>query len=105
MPLIANFSLDVLKEEFGHIGIHLLETFSDGQTRWGTEPFEKGKKYTGSFTMASEYLRDRYHIFSVRAIVERLGKAEKLPALEERLFARINEGPAFEPPRRASSGR
>lgn len=98
MPLVANFGLDVVKEELERVGIYLLEEFPDGQTRWGTEPLAKPYK-VGSFTMASEYLRDRYDIFSIRAILARLGREDRIPEVDERLFARINEGPDFQPPR------
>ncbi len=91
MPLPANFSLQVVKEELGRIGIHLLEDFKDGQTRWGTEPLIDGHPYSGSSSMASECKPDRYDIYTIRAIITRLDMAGHLPQFEERLFPRIHE--------------
>jgi hypothetical protein len=90
MPLRANFALPVVKEELERIGIFLIEEFP-GQTRWGTEPLRDGP-YGGDFTMASEYMPGRYDIFAVRAILNCLEMAGHIPAVEERLFNRINEG-------------
>ncbi len=42
--------------------------------------------------MASAYFDDKYDIFSVRAIINRLDRGGHLHIVEERLFARINEG-------------
>jgi hypothetical protein len=97
LKVIANFPLKAVEEEFGRDGIYLLESFPDGQTRWGTEPLkDNGGEYKGSFTMASEYQAGRYDIFQVRAVMERLGKsATQIEELEQRLWPRINEGVQF----------
>jgi hypothetical protein len=50
-------------------------------------PNDPADPYAGSFTMASEYRPTRYDIFSIRAIVHRLGKADQIEALNQRLYA------------------
>jgi hypothetical protein len=91
MPLVSNYSLRILREEFEKIGIYLIEEFDDGQTRWGTEPISE--PYGGSSCMASEYKNGRYDIFTVRAIANRLDRAGHMERIEENLFARANEDP------------
>jgi hypothetical protein len=94
MPLIANFPLPALKAELAKIGIVVLEEFSDGQVRWGDRPIEKGKKFKGRSVMTAPYIyfnpgKPRFDIFTVRNILERLGKSEAREALEKALHPHI----------------
>lgn len=93
-PLIANFPLPALKIELEKIGVFLLEEFSDGQVRWGDRPIEKGKKFKGRSVMTAPYIyfnpgKPRFDIFTVRNILERLGKTEHLAAFEKALHPHI----------------
>ena len=95
MPLRANYLLTALKEELATIGIHLLHEFPDGQVRWGDRPLPpKGQKFKGRSVMTAPYIsfnpgKPRFDIFTVRNILERLGKADKLAAFEKKLEAHI----------------
>jgi hypothetical protein len=97
MPLIASYSWRVLAEELGHFGIHLLEKFPDNQIRWGTEPPPApGTKFKGRSVMTAPYIYlspgvPRFDIFTIRNILERLGKADQTAAFEKKLEPRINE--------------
>lgn len=81
MPPLRSFPRDVLEKVFLGFGIHLLEIFPDGQTRWGNQAMSK--PYKGKSCMANRYYefssaeRDFYDIGSVGAIIERLGYGEK----------------------------
>lgn len=79
MPQLASFPVDFLETVFRKFGIYLLETFDDGQTRWGNKPLEK--PYTGRSTMANPYTeiggKKAYDIFTIRMIADRLGKADQ----------------------------
>jgi hypothetical protein len=85
--LRLNFHFESLRGVFAEHGIYLLETLLDGQTRWGDRPMEQ--PYQGRSAMANPYVNfgsgDRYDIFTVRAIVQRLGKASQLAAIEAEL--------------------
>jgi len=87
--LRLNFRLETLKTVFAEHGIYLLETLLDGQTRWGDRPLEH--PYQGRYAMADPYVNfgsgDRYDIFAIRRVVRRLGRAERLPAIEAELMA------------------
>jgi hypothetical protein len=89
-PLFANFSIDVVQEVFAAHGIHVLETYPDGQIMWGDQPI--ADRYTGRFCVADVYIPKRYDMFTVRAILDRLGKNADRPAIEASLEARIHEG-------------
>ncbi len=89
-PLLANWPLQIVKEELERAGVHLLEDFKDGQTLWGSEPLET--PYTGASCMASEYTPGRYDIYTVRAILNRVDRTGHIPSVEDRLHKRINEG-------------
>jgi len=82
--LRLSFRLETIRGVFAEHGIYLLETLLDGQTRWGDRPMEQ--PYQGRSAMANPYVNfgagDRYDIFTIRAIVERLGKTAKLAAIE-----------------------
>jgi hypothetical protein len=93
-PLRANYLLPVLKAELAKIGIVLLEEFADGQVRWGDRPLEKGKKFKGRSVMTAPYIyfnpgKPRFDIFTIRNILERLGKTEHQEAFEKALQPHI----------------
>jgi hypothetical protein len=91
MPLIANYDYQGLRKELQAIGIVVLEEFEDGQVRWGDRPMPaKPEKFKGRSVMTAPYLwRDgnkaRFDIFTVRNILERLGKTAHLAKLEQDL--------------------
>jgi len=89
-PLIVNFSLKVLTEVLGAHGCHVLEADADGTVVWGDEPLGAGP-YTGKFTTIAPYIWGRYDIFSIRGLLSRLGKADEIPAVEEKLYPRGTE--------------
>jgi hypothetical protein len=91
MPPLANWPLNVIREELERVGVHLLQDFGDGQTLWGDEPLGPAP-YPGSSCMASEYIQGRYDIYTVRAILTRVDRAGHAPLVEQRLHERINEG-------------
>ena len=98
MPLRANYSLKTLEEELEKIGIYRLETFPDGQVRWGDRimPLDKTEKFKGRSIMTAPYTffnpgKPRFDIFTIRNLIERLGKTEHLKEFEGRLEPRLNE--------------
>jgi len=102
--LRLNFHLESIRAVFAEHGIYLLETLLDGQTRWGDRPMEE--PYQGRSAMANPYVNfgsgDRYDIFTIRAVVQRLGKASKLAAIEAELqVLEQAKGDDDQPPRAA----
>jgi len=98
MPLVANYPLAALKQELAAIGIYCLKEFPDGYVRWGDRPLpaKKGEKFKGRSVMTAPYIyfnpgKPRYHIFAVRNILERLGKADQLAAFEKKLHPHIHD--------------
>lgn len=96
MPLHANYLLSALKQELATIGVHFLQEFPDGQVRWGDRPMptKKGEKFKGRSVMTAPYIsfnpgKPRFDIFTVRNILERLGKTDHLAAFEKKLEAHI----------------
>ncbi|SRR6266566_978971 len=96
MPLRANYLLDALKQELAAFGVHFLEEFPDGQVRWGDRPLpdKKGEKFKGRSVMTAPYIqfnpgKPRFDIFTVRNILERLGKAAQSKEFEKKLEAHI----------------
>jgi hypothetical protein len=80
----ASYKIEVVRAVFEDHGIHVLEEFPDGQTRWGNEPLTT--PYRGLSHMADEsYKRGRYDIFTIRAIANKLDKAGDLPKMEDML--------------------
>jgi hypothetical protein len=89
MPQFANFLLATVKEVFSRYGIYVIEDFGDGQIMWGNEPVTS--PYTGAFHMADCFAPDRYDIFTIRAVLSKLDKAGDVAAIEQELYASINE--------------
>jgi hypothetical protein len=91
MPLRANYDYEGLKKELANIGVVVLEVFADGQVRWGDRPMPpKPEKFQGRSVMTAPYIfRDgnkaRFDIFTIRNILERLGKTEHQQKLEKNL--------------------
>jgi hypothetical protein len=88
--LRLNFRLETLKAVFPEHGVYLLETMLDGQTRWGDRPMQQ--PYQGRSAMGNPYVNfgdgDRYDIFTIRAIIQRLGKTvAQQVAIESALMA------------------
>ena len=89
MPLRSNYDYEGLKKELATIGIFVLEEFPDGQIRWGDRPIpKKPEKFKGRSVMTAPYLiRDgnkaRFDIFTIRNLLERLGKTEHQAKLEK----------------------
>jgi hypothetical protein len=91
MPLRANYDYEGLKKELAAVGVVVLEEFADGQVRWGDRPIpRKPEKFKGRSVMTAPYLwrdgnKPRFDIFTVRNILERLGKIDQWVALEKKL--------------------
>jgi hypothetical protein len=90
-PLRANYDYEGLKKELAKVGVVVLEVFPDGQVRWGDQPMPaKPEKFKGRSVMTAPYIwRDgnqpRFDIFTIRNILERLGKTAYKPVLEKAL--------------------
>jgi hypothetical protein len=85
---LRSFPRAVVERVFMEFGIHLLEEFADGQTRWGNQPLTK--PYRGKSMMAQRSRGfgvplDSYDIFSIRGIIERLGLGSKTQEIEKRI--------------------
>jgi hypothetical protein len=89
-PQLANFSINVVKEVFAAHGIHVLETYTDGQIMWGDQPM--AEPCGGKFCISDFFVPGRYDIFTVGAIINRLGKNAERQAIEDALYARMHEG-------------
>jgi|GEM_PF-5937314 len=91
MPLRANYDYEGLKKELAAIGIVVLEVFPDGQIRWGDRPLpNKPEKFKGRSVMTAPYIirdgnKPRFDIFTIRNILERLGKTQHRAKLEKNL--------------------
>jgi hypothetical protein len=81
MPPLRSFPREVLERVFLEFGIHLLQKFPDNQTLWGNQPMSK--PYKSRSCMANRYYefssseRDFYDIFTIQAIIGRLGYSSK----------------------------
>ena len=64
--------------------IFTLQDFPDGQIMWGTEPIKS--PYTGDFAIADYFVPQRYDIYTVRAIANRLDAAGDLSEIENELL-------------------
>jgi hypothetical protein len=85
---LRSFPRAVVERVFIEFGIHLLEEFSDGQTRWGNQPLTR--PYRGKSVMVQRSRGvgvpvDSYDIFSIRGIIDRLGLVEKTQQIERRI--------------------
>jgi hypothetical protein len=90
-PALKCFTLDAMEKVFVEFGIHLLEKFPDGQTRWGNQAMSK--PYQGLSCMAqrsddfSSETKDFYDIRVIGGIIHRLEK----PDQSERIFAELEK--------------
>ena len=82
MPQLASFPLEFVKAVFDRFGIYLLEAFEDGQMRWGDKP--PTDRYAGISAMANPYGLG-LDMFTIRSIVNRLGKDDKLSEIEREI--------------------
>ena len=85
--LQLSFPIETLRAVFEKYDIHLLETFPDCQTRWGDRPMEA--PFRGRSAIAHPYRvlpGHRVDIFTIRAIVSRLGRGDHLAAIENELY-------------------
>ena len=91
MPLRANYDFDGLKKLLAAIGVEVLEVFPDGQVRWGDRPMpKKPEKFKGRSVMTAPYIwrdgnKPRFDIFTIRNILDRLGKLDHQKKLEKDL--------------------
>jgi len=93
-PALKHLQLDALEKVFVEFGIHLLEKFPDGQTRWGNQAMSK--PYRGLSCMAqrsddfSSDTKDYYDICTIGGIIYRLEKSDQgekiFSELEKHLF-------------------
>ena len=88
MPALRGFSRAVVERVFIEYGIHLLEQFPDGQTRWGNQPMTKPFKGKSAMAQSGHFgfgtLGD-YNYFTIRSVIDRLGFTDK----EKEIIARI----------------
>ncbi len=89
MPLLVSFEFQTVKAVFSEHGIHILHEFPDGQINWGNEPLSN--PYTGLFHFADFFTPNRYDIFTVRAILNKLDKAGEQQRVEEKLFDSLGD--------------
>jgi len=85
---LRSFPRAVVERVFIEFGIHLLEEFSDGQTRWGNRPLTKPYKGKSVMVQRSRGFGvplDSYDIFSIRGIIDRLGLSGKTQEIEIRI--------------------
>jgi hypothetical protein len=90
-PALKHFSLHAMETVFVGFGIHLLEKFSDGQTRWGDQSMTKPYKGISCMAQRSEDFtsdtKDFYDISTISGIVYRLGKSD----VREKIFAELEK--------------
>lgn len=79
-PAVRSFPKEIVEQVFSRFGIYLLETFQDGQLRWGNRP--PTRPYKAKSCMTAPYrgfmMEDHYDIFMIGTIVHRLGFSEQL---------------------------
>jgi hypothetical protein len=91
MPLRANYDYEGLQKLLAAIGVVVLEVFPDGQVRWGDRPMpKKPEKFKGRSVMTAPYIvrdgnKPRFDIFTIRNILDRLGKTDHQKKLEKDL--------------------
>lgn len=90
-PAVLGYPKSVVEKVFLEYGIHLLQKFPDGQTRWGNQP--PSTPYNGKSLMAQApggfglmgLIGDSYDIFTIRAILSKVGPAGKAGEIEKRI--------------------
>lgn len=89
-PALRGFPRAVVERVFIEFAVHLLEDFGDGQTRWGNQPMTKpfkGRSIMVQRTPGFGTTDDCYDVFTIGAIIERLGLGSK----KEEIRARIEK--------------
>lgn len=71
-PMVVWFPLDFARPILEKHGIYLLETFEDGQIRWGDHP--PSSPYKG-YSLITHPYKARLDIFTIRAIISKFGKS------------------------------
>jgi hypothetical protein len=84
-PLRVSFPLEWAKEELEKVGCYLLETFSDGMTRWGND--SDVAPFTGSSAIADTQDGDM-SLTQITYVLNRVDRAGHYQLVEERLRAR-----------------
>jgi len=90
---VLGYPCDVVERVFLEYGIRLLETFHDGQKRWGNQP--PSNPYKGKSLMtqgagggvAFGTTANCYDIFSIRAVLSKLAPEGKANEIEDRIAA------------------
>ena|SRR5258708_33798847 len=90
-PALLGYPKSVVEKVFLEYGIHLLQKFADGQTRWGNQP--PSTPYKGKSLMAQApggwgligLVGDSYDIFTIRAILSKLAPNGKAGEIERRI--------------------
>jgi hypothetical protein len=90
-PALKHFSLDAMEKVFVGFGVHLLEKFSDGQTRWGNQALTKPYRGLSCMAQCSEDFTTAttqfYDINTIAAILFRLDKG----ADSAKIFAELEK--------------
>jgi len=89
LPKLTRFPVSVFEEILGECGcqIHLIETFEDGMTRWGTD--KEISPFTGSSAVADTTADGTLTMTDVRAILHKLDMAGHYPRIEEEILKRL----------------
>lgn len=89
-PSLLGYSRSAVEKVFLEHGIHLLQEFSDGQTRWGNQPPSKpfkGKSLMVQAPLAFGTTPGCFDIFTIRAVLSKLGPGGKSQDIETRIAA------------------
>jgi hypothetical protein len=86
-PAVRSFPKDVVESVFAGVGIYLLETFPDGQLRWGnrppTRPYRAKSIMTAPYRGLAGVTGDHYDIFMIGAVIHRLGFSDQAKNIME----------------------
>jgi hypothetical protein len=87
-PSPVNFPQKMVEEELARVGVYLLDTFPDGQTRWGND--SNVAPFSGSSAMADPY-KGGYDLAAIQGILNKCDRAGHYSLVEDRLLARVGE--------------
>jgi hypothetical protein len=88
LPSQDRLPLDIVTEELERCNVYLLETFQDGQTRWGSD--NQLNPFSGSSAVADTY-DQTICLTDVRGILHRLDRSGHFDVLVERIENRLRD--------------
>jgi hypothetical protein len=91
LPKLTRFPVKMFEEILERCGcqIHLIETFEDGMTRWGTD--KEISPFTGSSSVADTTADGTITLTEVRAVLHKLDMAGHYPRIEEEVLKRTQQ--------------